>query len=164
MVPIDDFKPEQKAESESQSVFSKKIHRVSYCSLSAVAIEKSHAQIVNIMDVARARNTGLNLTGALTLVKELFYQVLEGPPQAISEVLGSIKRDPRNTGIVMLSEVNDSRRMFAEWSMHFAPPFSNDREHAYELLRQVRDGGQARSDEMIALLYSWSRGSAVSHH
>ena len=67
---------------------------------------------------AAEKNKTLDITGILMTSGGLFYQVLEGPEDAVDEVFGSIRNDPRHTDVLVLSieeEVGD--RLFPNWSM-----------------------------------------------
>ncbi len=48
----------------------------------------------------------------------LFYQVLEGPAEAVDEIFGAIRADTRHTDLLVLGVEEDvSQRLYPEWSM-----------------------------------------------
>ncbi len=82
----------------------------------------SLGEMQKLLDVSRARNAGLGVTGALIFNEGVFAQILEGDEAAVREIFKSIEKDPRHTGIVVLpSQTYDDRR-FEKWSMAFVGP------------------------------------------
>ena len=75
-------------------------------------------QIATLGELAAKKNRELGLTGFLMTSGGLFYQVLEGPPEVVDEVYGTILADDRHTDVVLLSS-NDpvQSRSFPDWSM-----------------------------------------------
>jgi hypothetical protein len=67
---------------------------------------------------AAAKNKDLGVTGFLMASGGLFYQVIEGPPEAVDGLLATIEADERHTDMIMLGVEEDvSNRMFPDWSM-----------------------------------------------
>ena len=67
---------------------------------------------------AADKNKSLDITGILMTSGGLFYQVLEGPRDAVDEIFGYIRNDPRHTDVLVLSiEEDASERLFPDWSM-----------------------------------------------
>ena len=63
-------------------------------------------------------NKKLEITGVLITSGGLFYQVLEGPPEAVDEIFGAIQADKRHTDLLVLGIEEDiSQRLYPEWSM-----------------------------------------------
>jgi hypothetical protein len=73
----------------------------------------------SILDVSRANNRQLGLTGLLLHLDRGFLQVLEGPKDAVLEIFGRIERDRRHTGLRILFQHDVSDRLFGDWSMGF---------------------------------------------
>ena len=75
----------------------------------------------DILQIARARNRRLGITGTLISRSDLFLQMLEGPRQAISETFARIMDDERHVD-VLLVQMNDAEgRLFREWDMRDDP-------------------------------------------
>lgn len=72
-----------------------------------------------ILEAAQSRNAQLGLTGLLHREVDLFFQYLEGPAAALSEVMGLILADPRHEGLRVLAEGACQDRRFGGWSMGF---------------------------------------------
>jgi hypothetical protein len=67
---------------------------------------------------AAEKNQRLNVTGVLMASGGLFYQVLEGPAEAVDELYTTIVADERHTDLLLIrSEDRISGRMFPDWSM-----------------------------------------------
>lgn len=77
----------------------------------------SAAAVEAIGEQSRANNERLGLTGILMASGGLFYQVLEGPPQAVDEVYSKICADGRHTDLLLLSSEDVAERAFPDWSM-----------------------------------------------
>lgn len=63
------------------------------------------------------RNARLSITGALGFSQLTYVQLLEGPPNAVDELLRTLKSDPRHTGLTVLLRGASERRLLPDWSM-----------------------------------------------
>lgn len=77
----------------------------------------SEADIQAIGEQSRRNNERLDLTGVLMASGGLFYQVLEGPAEAVDEVYRKIVEDGRHTDLLLLSTETGVDRLFPTWSM-----------------------------------------------
>ena len=73
--------------------------------------------IKNILAISRANNNKTGLTGSLIYRSDLYFQFLEGPPDAIDETYKKIKLDTRHSEIHKVKEDMTNRRLFASWAM-----------------------------------------------
>lgn len=87
---------------------------IAYCSIS---VDFSFHTMEEILSVSQERNLGAGLTGALVYDNRVFLQWLEGAPSDIRAVFSRISRDPRHTGIKLLSVQELRTRLFPRWSM-----------------------------------------------
>ena len=71
----------------------------------------------DIVGGAVARNASLEVTGSLYYNGRNFMQLLEGPAPAVHDLMDSIRRDPRHSGVVMIKELTGSPSVFAAWNM-----------------------------------------------
>ncbi|WP_311276037.1 BLUF domain-containing protein [Methylobacterium sp. WCS2018Hpa-22] len=78
------------------------------------------ADIVNIVDAARARNARLQVTGALIATDARFAQILEGSQAAIDELMDSIRRDRRHEHVDVVQDRQTAKREFSIWSMAYS--------------------------------------------
>lgn len=79
----------------------------------------SDADIRDILEVSRARNSALDITGILCGGRHDFIQVLEGPEKSVIKLYGTILDDPRHTDCALLSIAPIETRMFESWSMGY---------------------------------------------
>jgi adenylate cyclase len=77
----------------------------------------SEADIQAIGEQSQRNNERLGLTGLLMASGGLFYQVLEGPAEAVDEVYRKIVEDGRHTDLLLLSTETGADRQFPKWSM-----------------------------------------------
>ena len=86
------------------------------------------SQLVLLLEQSRFNNANRHITGMLLYMEALatdecggrFVQVLEGSEAAIKHLYSLIERDPRHFGLVLLSEGEQNKRHFSEWTMGFA--------------------------------------------
>lgn len=77
----------------------------------------SEADVRAIGEQSQRNNERLGLTGVLMASGGLFYQVLEGPDEAVDEVYRKIVEDGRHTDLLLLSTETGVNRLFPSWSM-----------------------------------------------
>lgn len=76
------------------------------------------AEIDEIGSRSIANNTRDGLTGVLFCFNNVFYQILEGPEDAINRCYARILKDPRHKDIFCLEVENDIKaREFGDWAM-----------------------------------------------
>jgi hypothetical protein len=92
---------------------------VSRCRLPSAWAPKA---IRDIVAISRARNSGLNVTGALLFTGSRFAQYLEGAQEAIEQLQASIRRDPRHHAVSTVDENEAATRRFGDWSLAYAGP------------------------------------------
>jgi hypothetical protein len=88
-----------------------------YVSTASWALD--NRELAAILDVSRANNRRLDITGLLLFIDHAFLQILEGPEDAVREIFGRIERDQRHLGIRVLVQQRVAERLFGEWSMGF---------------------------------------------
>nr|CAG4714875.1 unnamed protein product [Naegleria fowleri] len=73
-----------------------------------------------ILQVAVPMNQKFRITGVLICVKDMFFQIIEGPKQHVETLYENLQRDPRHGNITKLESAvfnGDSERMFPGWNM-----------------------------------------------
>lgn len=78
------------------------------------------AELVELLETARAANAEVGLTGMLLHDSGSFFQVLEGGAADVERVFARIGADTRHEGIVKIIQEPISRRAFGDWTMGFA--------------------------------------------
>jgi hypothetical protein len=80
----------------------------------------------SIVEEARGRNAGLQITGLLLFNGKRFLQALEGEEADVRNVYRLIEADPRHHGLVIIGETPLEKREFSQWSMAFAQGRTDD--------------------------------------
>ncbi len=95
------------------------MHELFYCSFATR--EMTDADILDILEVARAFNKDNKITGILVywVSTRQFMQILEGEKEVIFDLLEKIKKDKRHTGLNLIYDGEISNRSFGKWSMGF---------------------------------------------
>jgi hypothetical protein len=100
----------------------------------------SPLDVLDILDQAARQNPDRRITGVLTYVDDRFVQMIEGPADALDDLMAVIRKDPRHTGIDVLDRRTASTRAFPDWAMLF-PMFTP--ETALELACLLEEGRRA---------------------
>ncbi len=111
--------------------------------LSAAGLTELEAQCVQ-------NNRTRGLTGVLMAAGGLFFQILEGEPEAVDAVFAAIARDPRHSDLLLLSEETAEHRLFPDWAMK-AVPIDAARIDRLEPLHAILETilAQRRLDELL---------------
>lgn len=96
---------------------------VTYTSLAALDLDED--QLRSIHGAARDLNGIDGISGLLLFNGTHFLQWIEGPPEAIDELIERIRRDPRHGGVEIRDERMADTRMFGDWTMKMVQVRSN---------------------------------------
>ena len=96
------------------------IRALLYVSRARVRGDAAEAAVADILQVSRARNRALNVTGALLFSGGHFAQFLEGSRESLDELMRSIARDPRHKDLAILQAGAAAVRLFPNWSLAYA--------------------------------------------
>lgn len=91
--------------------------------LAYVSSEKqpiSQADLIELLQQARTINEERNITGLLLYKQDAFFQILEGPEEAIMQTFRSIEADDRHHQVEVLMREQCSAREYSDWRMGFA--------------------------------------------
>jgi len=111
-----------------------------------------------ILFEARNLNAKNGVTGALICRADLYLQLLEGPPKALSATYGRILRDDRHVEIRQLLRQRAERRIFPDWAM------LDDPARSWFWTQDEIDGGaldRASPDEILAAFARVAEGAAA---
>ena len=86
---------------------------------SSSATPFSSQDLADLLDVSRANNERVGITGMLLYRGGSFLQALEGPEAAVRDTMQRIEGDLRHGSVVPLLEELHEDRLFADWSMAF---------------------------------------------
>ena len=70
---------------------------------------------------SQTNNHRRDLTGMLAFNSKIFLQALEGARDVVNDLYARLMRDPRHNAVTMLSYKEIEERIWAQWSMGFAP-------------------------------------------
>jgi Sensors of blue-light using FAD len=104
--------------------------RVIYFSRSTAAADRRPQQVSDILAQARAFNAAHGITGLLTVCKDEYLQLLDGPADAVEALLARIQRDSRHHAVDVLARHDAQAPVFAHWSMALAERFEPERQRA----------------------------------
>ncbi|MDF2991592.1 MAG: hypothetical protein K0S37_2106 [Microbacterium sp.] len=94
---------------------------VSVAYVSSEAEPFDDGRLIELLTQSRRSNHAHDLTGMLLHRRGRFFQVLEGPEDAVDTLLEKIRADGRHRDVrVLLREAIDARR-FDEWTMGYEP-------------------------------------------
>lgn len=129
------------------------IRQIVYISLSHTPL--SSGLLSDILEVSRRNNERDRITGVLMYHDMLFFQVLEGPPDAVNSTYHDrILHDPRHTSPSLIWDGLVDRRTFPQWLMQYAGPDKIDR-HSPNLTSFLPElsarAGENRDGNSVAL-------------
>lgn len=87
--------------------------------VSTAAWPLTSRELTDILEVSRAKNRRLDVTGLLLHLDQGFLQILEGPESAVMELFHRIECDERHLGVRVLVQQFVAERLFGQWSMGF---------------------------------------------
>jgi hypothetical protein len=133
-----------------------KYKRIAYTSLAA--LDLTEQQLRDIHAAARDLNGIDGVSGLLLFNGTHFLQWIEGPPQAIDELVERLRRDPRHSAFEIREESHSDERLFGDWSMELVRVKGrvlSSREDLFDLLPAelppaVRDRIAAMAEQVSA--------------
>ena len=120
------------------------LKRLKYISRSSSAMNS--AEIAELAKVSVENNKNSDITGVLVEASGIFFQVIEGPAQAVDTLYARISADPRHDEILLLNTMeNCPARLFPQWAMKTVSLSSEDiRTEAIKLLLETAVEGHQR--------------------
>jgi hypothetical protein len=129
-----------------------------YVSRSLVTPAAHGGTLLDIVSVSRQRNKLLEVTGCLISARSRFAQMIEGPPESVREIKGSIAADDRHTEVVTLNAMQVGRRRFCGWSLAYAGPSYFMAGTMEDTLRQVDRREEYAVDRLLLVMKEFSSG------
>jgi blue light- and temperature-responsive anti-repressor len=93
---------------------------------SSATQELQDSDILSILEVSRKNNAARDVTGMLLSEKWSFFQILEGPADAVENVFKIISADTRHNRVITIVKEAIPHRSFGEWTMGSASLNSRD--------------------------------------
>ena len=115
--------------------------------------EMGMLSLMNLLEDAAHRNHQLAISGVLFYDSGIFGQIIEGFPNAISQLWESINADARHAELQVLDVGKISQRRFENWSMKF---FGSDEIGKYvpELRMKLKNSNSQLPTEILTLMHS----------
>ena len=111
--------------------------------------------LARIAVASQRNNAKAEVTGALVKVGQYFFQVLEGPAEAVDATLRRIEQDERHRDLVIVGAPEHvEHRLFGEWAMR-VEVLDTQAERRLEPLGAILDSVlelRRRSDELARVL------------
>lgn len=99
--------------------------RLVYASRASFAAGQDNASlnsdVARILMQSRRNNPANGLVGALYFADGCFFQVLEGPADAVDALYARLPKDPRHRDLTLLSRESIVQPAFSTWSMKYVP-------------------------------------------
>lgn len=99
------------------------LERVVYCSRATIANADSVGSLIQILAVSQRNNARDDITGALAVTADRYFQVIEGRRAAVDQLLRRIERDRRHERMTVVERKPIAARQFGQWAM-VAPALS----------------------------------------
>jgi hypothetical protein len=125
-----------------------------YVSTSLLDEEAQDRELDAIVKCAHSRNADLGITGALVFTGEKFAQALEGPQQAVAELMDSIIKDQRHRDVETVPIPQISGRRFDDWSLAYAGPSLFVAREVDRVLSEA--DGPARASKLLRLMQAFT--------
>jgi len=103
--------------------------------------------LLDLMDVACRVNPTLDITGMLLVSSTHFFQLLEGPAEAVYGLYDSIRKDPRHTQVMTVSIEPIQTRSLPHWSMAVCEVRSQG--ESYTLSNALFNGQGAHLEDLV---------------
>jgi hypothetical protein len=137
------------------------IQHLAYLSHASAGI--SDADVHRILEQSRRNNPVRRITGHLQCHGGYFFQVLEGPENALDQLLDALGRDARHTDLCVLYREPLDRRNFANWSMGYGPSLlakNQTSEAVLDKLRRLREGHPHSASRVLGVFLSLLESAA----
>ncbi|MDH4439103.1 MAG: BLUF domain-containing protein [Rhizobium sp.] len=115
-----------------------------YCSRAAEGVDD--AEVDRIIDRSQRRNVARDITGVLVFGSGVFFQLIEGPPARVKDLIANLHSDPRHYDIVTLDRSVEKReRLYPNWEMELVGA-----DHIHGVLQEALEA--AEDENNIATL------------
>lgn len=95
--------------------------------VSALAPGVRATEVGRIVSTARARNAQDGITGLLIFDGDTFCQYVEGPPEAVDDLLARLHRDPRHGTLdILMHDRPTMARRFSDWRLGYVESVETD--------------------------------------
>lgn len=123
-----------------------------YISSCTLARDDCDFQVQHIVNVSKRRNADMAITGALIFSGDHFLQRIEGPPDSVAAVKGSILADPRHSQIRTLAEGFVEERAFDGWALAYGARSQYVETAIAKGLKRFDESEQSGAEHFLRLL------------
>jgi Sensors of blue-light using FAD len=128
-----------------------------YVSRSRLIYPEDNDQLANIQSFSVVRNRDLDVTGLLIVTPVFFAQYIEGEPDALRELMASIREDPRHGNLVMLDVPFFDYRRFPSWRMSMFGPDERISQITHPVLTHMNGAlPPEQMNEVLAIIENFS--------
>lgn len=133
-----------------------------YVSVSTLHLPQQGGEVDAIVDWSQRRNADLDVTGALVFTERNFAQYLEGPAEAVDDLMRSIGRDPRHRDIRPIFRRQQPQRLFDTWALAYAGPSTFVAGHVLSVV-EAGEGpaSQKAADRLVAILRQFVQAQLI---
>lgn len=137
--------------------------------LSSATGQLAEGALARILNSSVRNNAESEITGLLIFHEGAFFQVLEGPAEAVAACFARIEADPRHCQIIRMIERSVAARSFPAWRMGFARPDELDGEareavlSIYDIYRESgpESGGEPAVRRLVSSFLNNFRGLSL---
>ncbi len=108
--------------------------------------------IQDIVGVSRARNTRLEVTGALVYSDRIFGQFIEGPAPSLVALRSSILSDARHEEVTTIADGRAELRRFGRWALAYAGSSVLVSRALQRALRDIAHVAEDAGDHLLRLM------------
>jgi hypothetical protein len=124
---------------------------VLYTSHSLLTMPAQRRVVSDIVNHSRSWNRRCGITGALIFTGVYFSQYIEGPQQAVDDLVSNLFSDDRHASIDIITDCIASERVFPSWSLSY----SGQGVELDDEIRQIRGRNKGNTLESAVIGKGW---------
>lgn len=132
------------------------LHWLVYISANLIPQVRLKQEIARIVDRSSAGNGARGITGALIATPTHLAQYIEGPEDAVADLLGRIARDERHASLQVIDRGTRADRLFPDWHMAYVGGSVFVRGRLVEVLESALHGPFNQARQLIDLMLEFA--------
>lgn len=133
------------------------LYWLAYISMNLIAPHRLEQEIAQLIGASCARNAALGITGALIATRTHLAQYMEGPGEAVDDLMGRIARDGRHKDLHVIDRGTRPDRLFPDWQMGYVGGSVFMRRRVADLFEAAPLSRVKRADQLIDLMREFAR-------
>jgi hypothetical protein len=113
-----------------------------YVSRSNLSVSSCAREVADLVERAESKNGRLGVTGSIIFTGTYFAQIIEGLTASIDDLMASIVRDPRHSGLRIVTRTQVQARDFGDWTMAYSGPSAYMNRHIQPLATEAVEGSE----------------------